>query len=104
MDTAGELENEKTIGLWSIGFIVALIVAVLFRILFDIFDPLLDYVYAVSFRLYLYLGFGIPGIISFGLFMVYSKNFFKSLIVGITSVLIFILVLFLMPPALPGIP
>jgi hypothetical protein len=103
--TVGEVEKEKTTRLWGIGFIVALIVAVLYRILFDIiFNPFLDYVSTISSTLDLYLGFGIPGIISFGLFMMYSKNFFKSLIVGITSVLIFILVLFLMPPALPGIP
>lgn len=88
---------------WIVGVIIALGVGIVYFVALKTFDSLSKTIGTIAKTLdSILVLFVVPGIISFTIFYVYSRNILRSTIVGILSILIFIILLVTLT-APPGI-
>lgn len=89
---------------WAVGLVVAFVVAVAYRFSIGTIEPLFHFISKFLDPLVIALFFGLPGILSCVLFYIYSRNLMRSVVIGILSILIFVIVFILTLTRLPGIP
>ena len=101
----GAVEGNENIKEWVIGFVVAVGIGAVYRFSIEFLGPFYDFVQKIfGSKLDIIVIVGLPGFISFALFHLYYKNIRKALVVGIISIVFFLIIFILTLKEIPGVP